>query len=73
MLEICMDDDDDDGGAVLAVHDTAAAALNDLDRIAELTAAQLAANGEGDRGFELGLLVRDAGSGAIVVRSCIGG
>lgn len=66
MFEICMDDSH---SHVLAVHGTAAAALNDLDRIAEATAIQIAANGEGGVDFALRLVVRERPSGLVVVNT----
>lgn len=70
MFEICMDDDYDQ---VLAVAHSPAAALAEIARIADQTAAQLRANGEGHDNFVLSLAVWDTELGIIVARSGIRG
>jgi len=68
MFEIYLDDET---GHVLAAHNTVAAAAADVDRIGDLTMAQLAANGEGQEQFLLRLTVRDTETGEVVIRSGI--
>jgi hypothetical protein len=70
MYEICFDDQADH---VLAVVPTPQEALAELDRIADETAAQLAANGEGHEQFLLSLVVWDVERGEVVARSGIRG
>lgn len=70
MFEICLDDNYD---LVLAVAPDPAAALAEIARIADQTAAQLRANGEGHREFRLTLAVWDTELGEIVARSGIRG
>lgn len=69
MYLICYDDDE--RYVPIAVHETAAAALRDIDRIADETSAQLAANGEGRDDFALHLRIYDQDTGEIVARGAI--
>jgi hypothetical protein len=59
-----------EGDELLATCDSPAAALAALDRIADETARQLAANGEGAEAFALYLVVRDAGTGDVAATYC---
>jgi hypothetical protein len=70
MFEICLDDEPD---RVLAVAFTPQDALAELDRIADDTARQLLANGEGREAFLLSLAVWDTELGQVVARSGIRG
>lgn len=70
MFEICLEDDYD---RVLSIAMSPAAALAEIARIADHTAAQLRANGEGHENFLLVLAVWDTELGTIVARSGIRG
>ena len=70
MYEICLDEQTD---WVLAVAHTPEAAMAELDRIADETAAQLRANGEGHEEFLLSLIVWDTELGEVVARSGLRG
>jgi hypothetical protein len=65
MYEIRFDDQTDH---VLAVASTLHDALVEIDRVAETTAAQLGANGEGHKNFMLALVVWDAERAEVVAR-----
>lgn len=70
MYEICFDENYDH---VLTTARTPQEAMAALDRIADETAAQLRANGEGHQEFLLSLAVWDTESGEIVARSGVRG
>ncbi|MGQ0842791.1 MAG: hypothetical protein ACT4QF_01530 [Sporichthyaceae bacterium] len=70
MYEIRIDEAD---GRVIARAQTPDGALRQLDRIADETAAQLQANGEGGNEFLLELLVWDTERAAIVAKAGIRG
>ena len=63
---------DADTGHVLARYPTIADALDDTQRLADLVAAQLAANGEGHHGFWVCLPIHDAATGEMVAASAYG-
>lgn len=55
---------------MVATCSTSEEALEALDRIADETAAQLTANGEGSTEFALHLLVREATTGEVAAMFC---
>jgi len=57
---------DDESEQILAVHDTIAAAMADVDRIVEATRTQLNANGEGHNRYWLQIVIRDSAGESIV-------
>jgi hypothetical protein len=63
---------DDDTGHVLATYPTVEAALADTERLADVVAAQLAANGEGHRRFWVRLRIFDATTGQFAAASAHG-
>ena len=63
---------DADTGHVLSCYPTIAAALADTRRLADLIAAQLAANGEGHHDFWVKLPIYDADTGQMVAASTYG-
>lgn len=67
MFEIWLGDDQE---AMVAVHVSASAALDDLERIADRTMRQLVANGEGHRDFVLYLTVREGATGEVAATFC---
>jgi hypothetical protein len=72
MFNIYFDDEDDFDSTrtPLASHADHLAAIDDLDRIAEQTRAQLKANDEGHSGYLLCLCIHDTRLGRLVGLSC---